>query len=297
MKKITAFGEILFDVYPGVRTLGGAPFNFIYHIKKLTGEGNFISTVGDDDLGKEILNFLKSNAISSNYVAIDKHHSSGVANANLDENKVPHWEIKLNCAYDFIEASDKMINLIEEETDCLYFGTLVQRSAVSRNTLNTLLGEKIKYFCDLNFRQNFYNIDVINTSLNTAHILKLNNDELKIVNELLLKQNYDEVNLAEVLSDKYNIELVCITLGDKGAILYRNGAVDHYKAEVEKVIDTVGAGDAYASILCLGYLYGWDISKVNRIASEFAAAIVQIKGALPKDEGIYEMFKEKIKNE
>ncbi|MGD1006063.1 MAG: PfkB family carbohydrate kinase [Ignavibacteriaceae bacterium] len=296
MKRITSFGEILFDVYPGVNTLGGAPFNFIYHIKKLTGNGNFISTVGDDNFGKEILNFLKLNAISSDYVAIDKNHPTGIANANLDKNKIPHWEIKPGCAYDFIETSDKIINLIEEKTDCLYFGTLVQRSDISRNTLNTLFEKKIKYFCDLNFRQGFFNIDIINTSLNTAHILKLNNDELKVINELLLKQDYDEVNLAELLSEKFDIEIVCITLGDKGAILYKNGTVDHYKADVENVVDTVGAGDAFASVLCLGYLYEWNISKINRIASEFAAAIVQIKGALPKEEGIYEIFKEKIRS-
>ena len=161
MKKITAFGEILFDVYPDTRTLGGAPFNFIYHIKKLTGQGNFISAVGDDELGIEIINFLKSNTISPDYVTVDKNHPTGVANANLDENKIPHWEIKLNCAYDFIEISDKIMNLIKEETDCLYFGTLAQRNDISRNTLNSLFGKKLKYFCDLNLRQNFYNTDII----------------------------------------------------------------------------------------------------------------------------------------
>jgi fructokinase len=296
LKRITAFGEILFDVYPGTRTLGGAPFNFIYHINKLAGLGNFISSVGDDNFGKEILNFLKSNNISSDYVAIDKNHSTGVANANLDKNKIPHWEIEPDCAYDFIRTSDKILNLIEEKTDCLYFGTLIQRSDISRGTINRLFGKKIKYFCDLNFRQNFFNIDIINSSLNTAHILKLNNDELKIVNDLLLKQNYDEEQLAELLSKRFNIEIVCVTLGDKGAILYKNGTVDRYKADVENVVDTVGAGDAYASVLCIGNLYKWNISKINRIASEFAAAIVQIKGALPKEEGIYELFKEKIRS-
>ena len=294
MKSITAFGEILFDVYPEIITLGGAPFNFIYHIKKLTGKGNFISSVGNDDLGMEILNFLKSNTISSEYIVVDKKHSTGAANANLDENKIPHWEIKLNCAYDFIENTDKIKDLVDNGTDCLYFGTLAQRGEVSKNTLNELFGKKIQYFCDLNIRQNFYNTDVIKNSLNTTDVLKLNNDELKLINELLFMEDYDEEKLAELISDKFNIELICVTLGDKGAFLYKNGAFNHYKVDVEKVIDTVGAGDAYASILCLGYIYGWDVCKINRIASEFASAIVQIKGALPKDESIYEIFKEKM---
>jgi fructokinase len=172
---------------------------------------------------------------------------------------------------------------------------LAQRGSVSRNTLEQFFGKKIKYFCDLNLRQNFYNLDIIKTSLNNANLLKLNIDELKIVNSMLFTQNYDELKLAELLSEKFNLELVCITLGDKGALLYSGGKVDYYSVHVEKVIDTVGAGDAYASILCLGYLNKWGISKINKIASEFAAAIVQIKGALPKDDEIYELFKEKIK--
>jgi fructokinase len=296
MKRITAFGEILFDVYPGMKTLGGAPFNFIYHIKKLTGGGKFISSVGDDDLGKEVLNFIRLNSISTDYVLIDNIHTTGVANANLDENKVPHWEIKTNCAYDFIEANDNIIDLVEKETDCLYFGSLAQRNNVSRNTLNVLFSKKIKYFCDLNLRQDFYNSDIIKSSLHNANILKLNNDELKVINNLFFRQNYDEVKLVELISSEYNIELVCVTLGDRGAILYKNGITDYSKNHVENVIDTVGAGDAYSSILCLGYLYEWDILKINKIASEFAGEIIQIQGALPKDERIYEIFKDKIKN-
>lgn len=186
------------------------------------------------------------------------------------------------------------MNLIKEGTDCLYFGTLAQRNDISKGTLNSLFGKKLKYFCDLNLRQNFYTADIIRTSLNSAHILKLNNDELKIINELLLKQDYGEASLAKLLSEKFNIELVCITLGEKGAILYKNGIVDHYKVDITKIVDTVGAGDAYASVLCFGYLNEWNISKINRIASEFAASVVQIKGALPKNEDIYKILKEKI---
>jgi fructokinase len=295
MKRLTAFGEILFDVYPGMKTLGGAPFNFIYHIKKFTAEGNFISAVGNDDLGREILDFLKSSDISSSYIEIDNNHPTGAAIANLDENGIPHWEIKTNCAYDFIKLSGKIINLVEEDTDCLYFGTLAQRNDTSRETLNILLDKNIKYFCDLNFRQNFYNIDIIKHSLKTAHLLKLNTDELKIVNDQLFKQKFDEIALAKSISDRFDIDIICITLGENGAIIYKNGKFNNYKVIVENVVDTVGAGDAYASILCLGYLNGWEISKINKIASEFASEIVQIKGALPKDDGIYEIYREKIK--
>jgi fructokinase len=295
MKRITAFGEILFDVYPNVKTLGGAPFNFIYHIKKLTGQANFISAVGNDDFGKEIFDFLKTNAISPEYVAIDNQHSTGVAIANLDANMIPHWEIRTNCAYDFIESSDKILQLIEEGTDCLYFGTLAQRNDISRNTLKKILEKKLICFCDINFRQKFSDEEIIKNSLTAAHILKLNNDELLIINELLLKQKYDEVKLVKFLSERFDIEVVCLTMGVEGALIYKDGIVDHYKATVEKVVDTVGAGDAYASVLCIGYLNEWHLSEINRIASDFAAEIVQVKGALPENESIYEPYKNKIR--
>lgn len=295
MKRITAYGEILYDIYPGTKTLGGAPFNFIYHVKKFTDQGNFISSIGNDELGKEIIDFLKSGDIPLSYIEIDKNHPTGAANANLDENGIPHWEINTGCAYDFIQLSGKIINLIEEDTDCLYFGTLAQRNAVSRDTLKILLDKNIKYFCDLNFRQNFYNTSIIKDSLKSAHLLKLNSDELKIVNEELFKLKYDEVSIAKTISERYNIDLICVTLGEEGALLYKNGKVNHYKVLVDNVIDTVGAGDAYAAILCIGYLNGWEISKINKIASEFASAIVQIQGALPKDDDIYKKFKEMMK--
>jgi fructokinase len=294
MHKITSYGEILFDIFPGAKTLGGAPFNFIYHIKKLTGNGNFVSRIGNDSLGDEILNFLKVNDISHKFITIDYNHPTGTANANLDDNRIPHWKIENNCAYDFIELSGDMIDLIENETGCLYFGTLAQRNEISRETLNSLFGKNIKYFCDLNLRQNFYDAGILLTSLNTANVLKLNIDELKVVNDLIIKKRFDEILIAKSLSDNFNIDLVCITLGDEGAILYKEGDANHYKIKVENVIDTVGAGDAYASILCLGFLEGWENTQINKIASEFAAGIIQIKGALPKENKIYDTFKDKL---
>ncbi len=296
MKKITSFGEILFDVYPEKKTLGGAPFNFIYHIIKLTGQGNFVSRVGKDDPGNEIFAFLKSKGIAPGFIQIDEKHPTGMANANLDENKIPHWVIEPDCAYDFIEETGELINLINNNTDCLYFGTLAQRGEESRKTLSTLFGSNVKYFCDLNLRQNFYNKDILKTSLKTADVLKLNNDELKTLNNLLLKTDMDEFELIKKLSEIYNIKLVCLTKGDKGAVIYKNGDISSYKYNTKNVVDTVGAGDAYAAVLCIGYLEDWNIEKTNKTASEFAAEIVQVEGALPKDENIYNQFKNKLRN-
>ncbi|MCL5029998.1 MAG: PfkB family carbohydrate kinase [Bacteroidetes bacterium] len=287
MKKITSFGEILFDVYPEFKKLGGAPFNFIYHIKKLTGNGNLISRIGNDDAGNEILSLMKLNFISTQFMQVDAEHPTGAASANLDENKIPHWKIETDCAYDFMKPDENIRRLINKSTDCLYFGTLAQRSEQSKMTLHSLFGRRIKYFCDLNIRQSFYSKKIIETSLKACNVLKLNDEELKLVNNLFFQENFDEINLAKIISERFEIDLVCITAGDRGTVLFKDGKSDDYKIDVENVVDTVGAGDAYASILCLGYLENWDISKINRIASSFAAEIVKIEGALPNDDSLY----------
>ena len=292
MKKISAIGEILFDIYPGRKTLGGAPFNFIYHIIKLTGSGNFISAVGNDAAGNEIIQFIRKNEINDGYIQIKEEYPTGAAVANLDENKIPHWEIITGTAYDHILREPSLQKLLDEQTDCLYFGTLAQRAATSRDTIQSLLDSKrLKFFCDLNIRQNYYSKEIIEKSLSAANVLKLNIDELKLVNDLLINKPFDIVDLSKAIAGNYKIDLICVTMGEDGSYLISGDDVNLYKQSISNVVDTVGAGDAFAAILCLGYLSGWDIAKINKLSSEFASEIVMIEGALPKDDLIYEKFK------
>ena len=292
MKKISAIGEILFDIYPGRKTLGGAPFNFIYHIIKLTGSGNFISAVGNDVAGNEIIQFIRKNEINDGYIQIKEEYPTGAAVANLDENKIPHWEIITGTAYDHILREPSLQKLLDEQTDCLYFGTLAQRAATSRETIQSLLDSKrLKFFCDLNIRQNYYSKEIIEKSLSAANVLKLNIDELKLVNDLLINKPFDIVELSKAIAGNYKIDLICVTMGEDGSYLISGDDVNLFKQSISNVVDTVGAGDAFAAILCLGYLSGWDIAKINKLSSEFASEIVMIEGALPKDDLIYEKFK------
>lgn len=294
--KITSIGEILFDVYPDEKKLGGAPFNFIYHIIKLTGSGHFISRIGNDNLGSNIKSFLLDNNINDKYIQTDKEHNTGIANANLDEMKIPHWKIEENAAYDFITKDDEIEKLINEYTGCLYFGTLAQRSEVSRHTIQSLFNKNIKYFCDLNIRQNYYSIGIIENCLKAADVLKLNYDELKLVNDLLFNQKFEIIPLAKFISSKYKIDLVCITLGSDGAILVKDENINHYKIKADKIVDTTGAGDAYAAVLCLGYLNNLSLSKINELACMFAVDITKIKGAIPHDDSFYKKLKDDFNN-
>lgn len=287
---ITAIGEILYDVYPDRKRLGGAPFNFIYHVWKILGKANFISKVGNDENGKEILQYLSSMNFNTDYITIDNEHPTGTVNVRLDENKIPHFTISPKCSYDYITLNEKTIKLIDEHTDILYFGTLSQRSEISRKTINSLFGKNIKYFCDLNLRHNFFSKDMIEKALNVSNIIKINYDEFKKIIELFDLNIKDELAIKQ-LSENYKIELLCITFGAEGALLYKQNEFSKYKADVKDIIDTVGAGDAYSAILCIGYLYGFNLSDINKLANEFAVDICMFEGAIPSDDSIYEKYR------
>jgi fructokinase len=290
MPHITSIGEILFDIYEDSKKLGGAPFNFIYHIIKLTGRGNIISRVGNDENGKEILKFLEDKDISSAFIQKDNIHQTGLAIANLNENKVPDWSIEQNCAYDFIENKNN-INRLLEGTDCIYFGTLAQRNKVSRETIQSLFNRQVKYFCDLNIRQKFYTKEIIDTSVKAADVLKINEDELILLNKLFINEPYELVSTSVKVKNYFDIDTLCVTSGEKGSYLFRLEEIDYCKPSIGKPVDTVGAGDAYAAILCIGYLKNWELKKLNKTASDFAGEIIKIKGALPPDDELYSKFK------
>lgn len=297
MEKITAIGEILFDVYPETKNLGGAPLNFLYHVHKLISRGNIISRVGFDILGNKVLNYLKSRGIETKYIQVDHLHPTGVTTVNLDNKKVPSFNIDEERAYDYIEMNDEIYRLINEDTDCLYFGSLAQRSETSKSTIHNLLGGKIKYFCDLNIRQNFFSKNTITKSLASADVLKLNLDELNLINDLLFNEIFDIDTCVKRVMENFDIELIAITKGAEGSTLFNNKEKDDYRITSSAVVDTLGAGDAFAAIFCMGYLRNWDLAKMNSLANEFANQICQIRGALPENDEVYEMIKEKFKNE
>ena len=289
MKNITAIGEIIFDIYPGYKTPGGAPLNFIYHIYKLTGNSTFISRVGDDPTGKEALEFLGKNKLPVSQIQIDKVHETGTALANLDENKIPHWEISAERAYDFIDIPADRDEIIESSS-CFYFGSLAQRMERSRITIQSFFGGNMKYFFDMNIRQNHYTKDIIETSLLATDVLKVNEEELYLLHDLFLSGKFELNQSISAIMSEFNIELAAVTQGERGARLFRDKEFDFYKAKVNNPMDTTGAGDAYSAILCLGYLNSMDLNKINQLASDFAAEIVNLPGAIPRNDNLYEKF-------
>jgi len=166
---------------------------------------------------------------------------------------------------------------------------------MSQKTIQSLLGKNIKYFCDINLRANYYSKEILDDCFKKANVIKLNEDELKIVSELFLTRSFELHSSAEELRRKFEIDLLSITLGEGGALLMDKFGINENKYSAKKVVDTVGAGDAYSAILCLGYLNKMPIDRINFLANKFAASICGIKGAIPLSDEIYDNFKEEIK--
>ena len=293
---VTAIGEILWDVYPDRKRLGGAPFNFIYHVWKICGNGFFISSIGDDKNGDEIITFLNAKGFPTDYIYIDKKHPTGTVQVKLLEDKTPQFKISEECSYDFITFDERAEKLVDNQTDILYFGTLAQRSNTTRSTIESLFGKKIKYFCDLNLRHDFFSKDMIEKALEVSNVVKINEDEFsKIKNFFTLDVNTNAA--IRGLIKNFNIELICITRGGNGALLSDGTEIDESKSSGEEIVDTVGAGDAYAAILCLGYLKKMNIKKLNKLANDFASDICKVEGAIPIDDNIYHKYIREFEND
>ncbi|MCL4549559.1 MAG: carbohydrate kinase [Bacteroidetes bacterium] len=295
MKNITAIGEILYDIYPDKKRLGGAPFNFIYHVWKITGNANFVSSIGDDENGKEILVYLNSVGFDTNYISVDDEHPTGTVLVKIRDDKTPQFTISPECCYDFFTLNEKTKNLIDNETDLIYFGTLSQRSEASRKTIESVLNKNKKYFCDLNLRHDFYTKKLIKESLSVSNVLKLNSDELEKLKSLFGLSLSTQMAIHQLIFE-FNIDMLCVTLGADGAILSTKNETSTFKTRNISPIDTLGAGDAYAAILCLGYLNEKPIDEINKLANEFASEICMVNGALPKDDSVYEKYRTVFKS-
>ena len=291
---ITSIGEILFDMYPNHKRLGGAPLNFIYHVKKLTGSGNIISRVGKDVLGNKVINDLNHVGISTGFIQHDTLHPTGIAKVGVDENGNPDFKIDTERAFDFIELTEENENLINTETDCLYFGTLAQRSEISRKTIQSFYSRGLKYFADINLRQNFYDEEILRTTLEAADFIKANYDEMHVLNDFFIQSEYSTEKVALDLMEKFNLNMIAVTRGKDGASIFENGKKFNHTNIETKVIDTTGAGDAFSAMLCIGYLYGFEIPYINKLANDFAYDICQFEGAMPKNDRVYESFREQL---
>ena len=291
---ILVIGEILFDVFPDYRRLGGAPFNFAYHLKNFGFDVRFISRIGRDDAGREILHKLKLAGFDPDDIQVDEVHPTGSVKVQLDKNGAPKFDIISDVAYDYIEFIPEYHSRFIEGARLIYFGTLVQRSDagcenlqafISRNSSETL------NFYDINLRPGCYNKAIIGKSLIKTDILKLNINELGKLKQMLSKKIDNDAFVRHLMAT-YSISTVSLTKGESGSELFTNqGCSSSKPTEAIKVVDSVGAGDAYAAMSTAGVLKNWQPKEILNRASLFASRICEIKGAVPDSALFYEPFK------
>ncbi len=277
--KILTFGEVLYDIFDGDYKIGGAPLNFSAHFSKLGGCGYVLSAVGNDELGNKAINIADEIGVSTKYL-FKSNYQTGFCKVTRNGDE-PIYDLSAVCAYDNIEVSDDDVKAIENECfDILYFGTLVQRNAVSRNTLKKLLDRKCfkKIFFDMNLRQDYYSKEIIEKSLYVSDIVKINRDEFDKLKAFGMCKDEKE------LCDKYDIEKLLLTLDKDGMMLYdsKTGKTYNSQKPKNKVVSTVGAGDGSSACFLYNHLAGEDLQVCIDRANLMGDYIVTFTEAIPE---------------
>jgi fructokinase len=283
MKNVIGIGELLWDVLPEGKKLGGAPCNFVYHAQKQGALGLALSAIGDDANGKEILEVLKAKNISAELIQVNKKPTSTVDVA-LNTEGVPEYTIHEDVAWDFMVLNDDTLKAVSE-ADIICFGSLAQRNSTSRETIEKILNHSrpetlIVY--DINLRQNFYNKEIIERSLQLCNVLKLNEDELPVVCDLLgVKAESEEGQILDLIKE-YNLKLVAYTKGSEGSLLMTPSEKSYLPTPKVKVKDTVGAGDSFTAVMIVGFANGKSLKENHQKAVEISAFVCTQDGAMPE---------------
>jgi len=274
---IVGLGEMLWDLLPSGRQLGGAPTNFAYIITILGDRGVVASRVGDDDLGRKAAARLQSLGMKTSFVQRDTERPTGTVGVQLGRDGQPRFTIHENVAWDFLEWTESWKKLALE-ADAVCFGSLAQRSIQSRATIAKFVRAThgIRVF-DVNLRQHFYSTEVLRRSIAQATIVKMNHDELPVVSKLLSRKK--EFSAARLL--EFGPKLVCITRGNRGSRLVTETASDEHPGFSVRVRDTIGAGDAFTAGLVHEYLRGSSLEKMNDTANRVASWVASRAGGTP----------------
>ena len=277
---IAGLGEVLWDMLPDGRQCGGAPANVIFHASKLGAQGLVVSAVGADADGDDLLSFLKGKGIDCTLVARNAL-PTGTVTVTLD-NGMPSYVIHRPAAWDAIPYTDA-IDAVVPRLSAVVFGSLAQRDERSRETLFRVLRHPslhaLKLF-DINLRQKFYSREIIAESLEVADVLKLNDEECAVLAKLFDLPGGQREAVA-ALADRFKLSHVILTLGAKGSMLYDGKAFAEYPvAPCDKLVDTVGCGDAFLAAWCVAFLSGKGADTAMREATNLSAYVAGHKGAM-----------------
>lgn len=290
---VIGIGEVLWDILPEGKKIGGAPANFAYHVSQLGLDGCLISSIGDDTLGDEIIGCLKKKKL--NYLIEVVPYPTGTVQVELDEDGVPTYNIKENVAWDNIQFSNGVEDMAKK-TVAVCYGSLAQRGVVSCETINNFLDampdndKNFKIF-DINLRQNFYTKEVLETSLTKCNILKINDEELVAVSRLFGYSGIDLQDRCWILLAKYSLRMLILTCGVNGSYVFTLGHVSFVPTPKIEVADTVGAGDSFTAAFIAALLRGMSVPYAHKFAVEVSAYVCTQNGAMPS---LPDYFKKKF---
>ena len=278
---VVGLGEILWDIFPERKVLGGAPANFAYHVSQFGFNGYAVSAIGEDLLGKEILSSLEEKKL--NYLVEKTDYPTGTVQVTLNKSGVPQYEICENVAWDNIPFTARTENLAKN-TQTVCFGSLAQRSAVSRDTIRKFLAampeDSLKIF-DINLRLDYYTREIIEESLQMANMMKINDEEvIKIA--ALFDWNGEEQDICKRLLDEYDLNILILTKGTEGSFVFTPRQTSYQSTPKVHVADTVGAGDSFTAAFVAAYLHGERIEDAHQLAVEVSAYVCLQHGAMPK---------------
>lgn len=282
-KIVVGMGEALWDVLPEGKKIDGAPANFAYHVSQFGLPSCVVSAIGDDALGKEIIENFTSKGLDQ--LIAEVPYPTGTVQVKIDQTGIPLYDIKENVAWDNIPYT-KHLDALAKRTKAVCFGSLAQRNVVSRETINHFLDTMPKdddslIVFDVNLRQGFYNKEILCKSMQNCNILKINDEELITVSRMFGYPGIDLQDKCWILLGKYNLKMLILTCGINGSYVLTPGNVSFQPTPKVEVADTVGAGDSFTAAFIASILKGKSVTEAHSIAVKTSAFVCTQKGAMP----------------
>lgn len=280
---VVGMGEALWDVLPERKKIGGAPANFAYHVSQFGLPSCVVSAIGNDALGKEIIENFTSKGLDQ--LIAEVPYPTGTVQVEIDQTGIPLYDIKENVAWDNIPYTEHL-DALAKRTKAVCFGSLAQRNVVSRNTINHFLATMPKdddslIVFDVNLRQGFYNKEILCKSMQNCNILKINDEELITVSRMFGYPGIDLQDKCWILLGKYNLKMLILTCGINGSYVFTPGNVSFQPTPKVEVADTVGAGDSFTAAFIASILKGKSVTEAHSIAVKTSAYVCTQKGAMP----------------
>lgn len=280
---VVGMGEALWDMLPEGKKIGGAPANFAYHVSQFGLDSRVVSAVGEDELGAEILKNFREKKLNCMIETVP--YPTGTVQVELDINGVPCYDIREGVAWDNIPFTPALEGLARQ-TRAVCFGSLAQRSIVSRETINRFLdampdGEGQYKIFDINLRQGFYTKEILCNSMRKCNILKINDEELVTVSRMFGYPGIDLQDKCWILLAKYNLKMLILTCGVNGSYVFTPGEISFVETPKVEVADTVGAGDSFTAAFVASILKGKPVPEAHKIAVATSAFVCTQNGAMP----------------